>query len=132
MDPLWEAHPALVGRWAEATSLAQKALAFFKQPELPAGLAHSHFALGLAQAGQKAWDEALGEYEQYLTRFRTLGHLWDVVNSQFEIGQVYAARQQAGDFDKGRELFDQALAGFRALEAKPGMAKVEAALRRFE
>jgi tetratricopeptide (TPR) repeat protein len=118
------------GQWSQAASLAREALALFKQPELPVGMAHGHFALGLAHAGQKAWDEALNEYEQVLTRFRTLGHTWDVANTQYEMGLVYSARRQAGDLDKGRELFDQALVAFRDLGAKPGIAKAEAALER--
>lgn len=119
-----------LGRWSEAMALAQEGLALFGQPEIPAGLAHSHFALGLAHAGQKSWDEALDEYEQALTRFRTLNHRWDIANTQYEMGLVYAARQQTGDLDQGRQLFGEALTTFRDLGASPGTARVEAALER--
>jgi tetratricopeptide (TPR) repeat protein len=119
---------ARVGRWPEAASLARDALALFVRHELPAGVASVHFALGLAHAGQEQWDEALSEYQDALTRFRALGHPWDTANTLYETGLVYSVRQQAGDLDEARQCFEQALATFTELEAKPSIAKVRAAL----
>ncbi len=117
-----------IGRWEEAISLAQETLAYFRNPEFPAPIAHSHFALGLAYAGQKDWDKALAEYEQALNRFQELGHRWDVANTQYEIGLLRVARQQAGDRDRARELFNDSLDSFHDLGAVPGVVKVEAAI----
>ena len=99
-----------------------------QQPELRPILAASHFALGLAHAGQEQWDEALSEYQDALTRFQALGQPWDIANTQYEMGLVYSARQGAGDSDEARQSFEQALVTFQNLQAEPGMAKVRAAL----
>jgi len=56
----------------------------------------------------------------------------DAANSQYEMALAYSARQQAGDLDKGRELIDQVLTIFCVLGARSAVAKVEAALKRFE
>jgi hypothetical protein len=119
---------ARVGRWSEATSLAQEMHDLFQQPRLPLGLAMAHFAQGLAHAGQRQWKQSLREYEAALTLFQELGHPWDVANTQLEMGLVLSARQQPGDLQAAKSLLMQALAGFEGLDARPGMSKVNSAL----
>lgn len=119
---------ARAGHLEEAERLAAEALALFQRIGVPFGVANSHFALGLAYAGQGKLSEALAEFEQALSGYQTLGHAWDIANTNFEIGLVYGARQSEGDKDKARQHFKEALAGFDALDAQPGVGKVESAL----
>ena len=92
------------------------------------GLAMAHFALGLAHAGQRQWEQSLREYEAAHALFQELGHLWDVANAQTEMGLVLSARRQPGDLQAAKRLLLQALAGFECLAARPGMSRVNAAL----
>ncbi len=115
---------ARVRRWPEAERLAGETLAFFQKQGVPFGVAGSHFALGLAHAGQGRWDEALAEFEQALGGYQALGHPWDTANTQYEMALVYSGRQQAGDLDQVKRLLQQAHSTFKDLEAEPGMTKV--------
>ena len=119
---------ARAGHWSEAERLAGETLAFFEKQGSPLGVASSHFALGLKHAGQQKWDAALTEFEQALSGYQTLGHAWNISNTQYEIGSVHAARRNDGDEDRARRRFEESLTGFAALNAKPGMDKVKAAL----
>jgi predicted ATPase/predicted Ser/Thr protein kinase len=119
---------ARVGRFSEAVSLAEEVRQMAQSPELPTLIASSHFALGLVHAGQEEWDDALREYEDALTRFRDLGRLWDIANTQYEIGSTYLNRGQPGDLERSRESFEQALTIFDSLEAKPAIEEVRTAL----
>lgn len=121
---------ARVGRWSEAERLAGETLDFFQKQGVPFGVAGSHFALGLAHAGQARWDEALAEFEQALGGYQALGHPWDTANAQYEMALAYAGRQWAGDVEQAKRLLQQAHATFKNLEAQPGMAKVALALEK--
>jgi predicted ATPase/class 3 adenylate cyclase len=119
---------ARVRRWPEAERLAGEASAFFQKQGVPFGAAGSHFALGLAYAGQERWDEALAEFQQALGGYQALGHPWDTANTQYEMALVYSGRQQAGDLAQAKQLLQQAHSAFKELEAEPGMAKAALAL----
>jgi tetratricopeptide (TPR) repeat protein len=116
---------ARAGHWSEAERLAGETLVFFERQASPLGMACSHLALGLVYAGQQKWDEALTEYQQALEGYQTLGHPWDIANTQYEMGLVHAARLGEGDKDRARQFFEDALPVFSALGAKPGIEKVE-------
>ncbi len=117
---------ARVGRWSEAEHIANDTMALFEEAGVPFGTASSHFALGLANAGQGIMDEAISEFELALAAHQTFGHTWDLANAQYELGKVCAAH---GDPDRAKELLQEALTSFQALQARPGEEKVELALR---
>jgi len=118
--------------WSETEHLAREAIIMFGGIGAKAGVANSHFALGLAYAGQQKWNEALTEYQQALEGYQTLGHPWDIANTQYEMGLVHAARSGDGDKDKAQQLFDEALIAFSSLGAKPGVEKVGATLEKLK
>ena len=72
------------------------------------------------------------EFEQALNMYRTLSHPWEIANTQYEMGLVYALRGAAGDKDSARQHSAEALAAFTTLKAQPAIDKVEAALSRLE
>jgi tetratricopeptide (TPR) repeat protein len=120
---------ARAGHWLEAEHLAGEAMTLF-EGLVPMGLANSHYAFGLAYAGQGKLNQALSEFEEALGGYETLGHPWDIASTEYEMGLVYAARQGAGDKEKAREHLEKAQVAFAALNAHPGMDKVRAALKK--
>jgi len=119
---------ARAGHLEEAERLAAEAMALFQGLGVPIGVAGSHFAFGLAYAGQQKVNEALAEFEQALSGYGALGHAWDIANTHYEIGLVYAAPEGDGDKDKARRQLEEAQVAFASLNAQPGMDKVKAAL----
>lgn len=116
----------------EAKRLAGETLAYFEKQDSPLGMASSHFAFGLAAAGQQKWDDAIAEFDRALRGYQTLGHPWDIANTQYEMGLVHAARDEDGDKDKARRYFSEAQTGFAALGAKPGVQKAGTALEKLK
>ena len=121
---------ARAGHLTEAERLARETLVFFENQEAPLGVASSHFAFGLVHAGGGRWDDALAEYEEAFKGYQVLGHPWDSANAQYEMGLVHAARGGEGDKDKARQHFEDALATFSKLEARPSAEKVRMALEK--
>ena len=119
---------ARTGRWSEATSLASEALALSQSLGLQAVLATARFAIGLAQAGQERWGDALHEYGGALAQFREVGHAWDVANTQYEMGLVHSARRKEGDLEAAEGRFQEALAAFEDLGAEPAARRTRLAL----
>jgi tetratricopeptide (TPR) repeat protein len=118
--------------WPEAEHLAREAIIMFEGIGAKAGVANSHFALGLMHAGQQKLDEALAEFQQALEGYQSLGHPWDTANTKYEMGLVHAARGGDGDKDQARRSFEAALTAFSSLGAKPGAEKVEIELRKLK
>jgi tetratricopeptide (TPR) repeat protein len=127
---IWSWHlpevAARVGRNSEAEHIANDTMALFQEAGIPSGTASSHLARGLANAGQGMLDEAISEFELALAAHQAFGHAWDLANAQYELGKVCAAQ---GDLDRAKELLQEALTSFQALQARPGEEKVEMALR---
>jgi tetratricopeptide (TPR) repeat protein len=117
-----------VGLHAEASSMARDALSLFDKLELTPGLASCRLSLGLAQAGQAKWNEALRHFEQALAHYRDIGHPWDAANTQYEMGLVYTSRRQTGDLEAAKGHFHEALAVFTELGAEPAARKTGLAL----
>ena len=119
---------ARAGYLEEAERLATEAMALFQGIGSPIGVTSSHFAFGLAYAGQQKLKEAIAEFEQALGSYQTLSHAWDIANTRYEMGLVFSTRQSAGDKDRAHQHFKEALTGFVALDAQPGINKARAAL----
>jgi len=121
---------ARAGQLPEAERLARETSAFFEKQGSPLGMASGHFAFGLVHAGGRQWDNAIVEFNQAIKGYQSLGHPWDTANTQYEMGLVHAARGGEGDKDKARQHFEDALATFSKLEARPGVEKVRMALEK--
>lgn len=119
---------ARAGRYMEAESMARDTLSYFEEADVSTGIAAAQFALGLGLAGQERWQEALHEYEGALVHFRELTQVWDIAKTQYEIARVYAARGGEGDLEEARENFEQALATFEEIQARPYVDKTRTRL----
>lgn len=119
---------ARVSHWDEAIAISKEVIAMSQGLQLPLFLAAAHFALGLANAGQEKWDDALGEFNEALTAYQDLGHTWDTADTQYELGLVYSDRGQDGDKEEAKKLFEDALITYEALETGPAIGKVNEAV----
>jgi tetratricopeptide (TPR) repeat protein len=121
---------ARAGQLDEAERLARETLVFFENQGAPLGVASSHFAFGQVHAGRYQWEQAIAEYDQAIKGYQHLDLPWDTAITQYEMGLVHAMRGDAGDDEKARQLFADALASFSDLEARPGAEKVRVALEK--
>jgi tetratricopeptide (TPR) repeat protein len=120
------------GQLEEAQRLAMEAKTFFQRLDMPYEIAISHFALGLTNAVQEKWDEALTGFEQALNIYRTLNHPWDIAVTLYEMGMAHTKRKDEGDQEKAQQEFEEAFRIFTELKAQPSMDKVNAALDRLK
>jgi tetratricopeptide (TPR) repeat protein len=112
------------GQLEEAEVLAQDAFELSQHPLLPMIVANSHFALGLVNSSRESLDDAINEYEEALSGFQSLGHLWDVAKTRLNMGKLYSKRRMSGDKKAAQKLFQESLDTFEKLEAKPAIEKV--------
>jgi hypothetical protein len=93
----------------------------------PLYLAIAHRAWGVAHrlAGRSAYTESEARLRNALDLFSALETRWQIGRTLFELGELAAARKDAGG---ARDYFSRALAAFEALRAAPDAARTRRAL----
>lgn len=88
-------------------------------------LAIAHRALGVACRLEGLYDEAEARLKGSLELFSELGFQWQLGRTLVEMAELHLARS---DRAAAREALSQALAEFEAMNARPDVARAQAAL----
>ena len=120
-----------LGEIEKAKSLIDSLQEFALEEKNKMLTAYSHALRGTMLRAQKRWEESIEQFEKSVQEFDALGarrwNMYDFVDFVLsEYARVYLERNQEGDREKARNLFNQALEIFQKIGAKKDVEKVEA------
>jgi tetratricopeptide (TPR) repeat protein len=124
---------AELGEIEKANNLIGKSLNFALEKQNKELLANAHVSKAVVLRIERKWNESIEYFEKGLKEHEALGARR--FNVYFfaklvliEYARVYLERNQEGDKEKARDLFNQALEIFQKMGAKKDIEKVEASL----
>jgi hypothetical protein len=96
-----------------------------------ANLIHD-WASGCLQAAEGSWDAAFQTFEKTVKGMQTAGAQLFAMQALRDWAEAHLARNEPGDADRARELYNIALDEYRAMGADAWIKRVEARLVEFE
>jgi predicted ATPase/DNA-binding SARP family transcriptional activator len=98
-----------LGRYQEATDLAQKSLGVARKLDVPSEAAFCLHVLGTISYAQGSYSEAKEHYQESLEIWREIGNQWGTAITLFSMGQVSHALGEYGEaeqpYREGLEIF---------------------------
>lgn len=91
-------------------------------------LAQAIRARGIVAMADTRWDDALGDLENALNRYRELDTPWEEARTRYVLAGCYRRRNGADDDERGRVELREALRLFERLHAVRDIARARAAL----
>jgi hypothetical protein len=91
-------------------------------------LAQAIRARGIVAVADARWDDAVGDLESSLNRYRELDTPWEQARTRYALAGCYRRRNESGDDERARDELREALRLFDTLHAVRDIARVRAAL----
>jgi tetratricopeptide (TPR) repeat protein len=91
-------------------------------------LAQAIRARGIVAMADGRWDDALGDLESALNRYRELDTPWEEARARYALAGCYRRRSESGDDERARDELREALRLFERLHAVRDIARARAAL----